>query len=88
MKPILARHIKLHKISDWMPEQYTALYRGINVGFLHLRSHLFTVTFPDSNGSVIFSARTDGDGSFEDRERERFLEEAKNIIASQLMQLR
>lgn len=80
MKP---SDIKLIQTSSAMPEQYDAQYEGKTVGYLRLRWGRFYVTCPDVSGHVVYEAEHGHDmtGSFEDGEREAYLNEARKAIA-------
>lgn len=64
------------------PEQYDVFKGEKQVGYLRLRHGEFRVDAPDSDGETIYWAEPDGDGRFEDDERERFLTEAVQAIAA------
>lgn len=67
------------------PEQYDAFYKGKQVGYLRLRHGEFRVDFPTCGDETIFySEEMQGDGMFEDDEREHFLMKAKEAIAKKL----
>lgn len=56
------------------PEQYDMLdKKGNIVGYFRLRHGNFTVEYPDVGGKLVFNAKPDGDGIFEDYEREYYL---------------
>ncbi len=63
------------------PEQYDAFYQGTQVGYLRLRHGYFSVDAPDCGGDTIYEAEPQGDGMFDDDERDCFLTEAKCAIA-------
>lgn len=62
------------------PEQYDAYIGDKQVGYLRLRHGTFRVYYPGVNIKLVFEACPDGDGIFEDYEREQFLETAKRAI--------
>jgi len=66
------------------PEQYDVFSDDIIVGYLRLRHGLFTAREGGVAGDVVYSANTEGDGSFEDDEREFHLERALEEIAKTL----
>jgi hypothetical protein len=66
------------------PEQYDAFLNEKQVGYLRLRHGLFYVAYPDASGVRIYEAEPEGDGVFEDHERERYLTEAKGAIVTKL----
>jgi hypothetical protein len=57
------------------PEQYDAFYEDICIGYLRLRHGRFICEYLPT-GATVYSAYTDGDGIFEDYEREKYLEYA------------
>ncbi len=65
------------------PEQYDAFdAKGERVGYLRLRHGQFTVEVPHAQGKRVYSAVPEGDGTFEDDEREGFLIAAVGAIQS------
>lgn len=67
------------------PEQYDAFYEGKKVGYLRLRHGEFRVDFPECGDETIFySEEMQGDGKFEDDERDEFLLKAKQAIVKRL----
>lgn len=62
------------------PEQYDAFFEGAHIGYLRLRHGLFSVRCPDADGEVVFSSDTHGDGEFQQYEREKYLNLAKQAI--------
>ncbi len=77
--------ITLDMTCEGCPEQYDAYdSKGNIVGYLRLRHGSFTVNCPDVGGTLVYSAYPDGDGSFEDYERQKYLTEAKKAIAKAL----
>ena len=56
------------------PEQYDMLDSvGETVGYFRLRHGRFTVEFPDVGGKLVYSSNPDGDGMFNDYEREYYI---------------
>ena len=72
--------IELVKTCDACPEQYDAYLDGKQVGYLRLRHGRFTVEFPNEAGELLYSAYPDGDGEFEDYERDYYLRFAVDAI--------
>lgn len=72
--------IALIKTCDACPEQYDAYFNGDQVGYLRLRHGGFTVSCPDVGGDIVLSCQPDGDGIFDDYEREFYLTIAKQAI--------
>ena len=66
------------------PEQYDAFLNGAQVGYLRLRHGHFSVDFPDCGGETIYEASPDGDGAFEDSERDYYLRFAVDAIQRKL----
>lgn len=78
--------IKLVKTCEMCPEQYDAFDEFENqVGYLRLRNGYFYVCSPDINGKVIYSAYPDGDGTFRDYEREKYLKLAIEAIQKDIL---
>ena len=69
------------------PEQYDAFKDGFQVGYLRLRHGKFTVYYPDYGGDTIYFANPNGDGIFEDSERDFYLKEAVKAINNKLEEL-
>lgn len=74
--------IELIQTSGACPEQYDAKVGGETVGYLRLRSGMFTVECPYVGGDLVYSAEPEGDGIFEGRERQPFLIAARWAIAN------
>lgn len=66
------------------PEQYVVRVDGVKVGYMRLRWGEFEVYFPNVEGAVIYSADPEGDGAFEDNERDGYLRAAVEAIARRL----
>ena len=64
------------------PEQYNAYNGEEKVGYLRVRWGGFTVRCPDFDGECVYSSPINGDGSFDDNEREHFLRKAKEAIVA------
>jgi hypothetical protein len=77
--------IKFVKTCDACPEQYEAFdEKGKQVGYLRLRHGHFRVDYPQHAGETIYEANPQGDGIFDDEERDFFLQQAYNAIVSKL----
>ena len=77
--------IKLVRTSLAVPKQYDAFDEsGEQVGYLRLRHSRFRVDFPGIGGQTIFEASPQGDGIFDDDERDFYLQRACDAIASKL----
>jgi hypothetical protein len=74
-KPVFKHNgIKLVQTSLAYPEQYDAFDEvGNQVGYLRLRHGIFRVDVPECGSKTIYKAAPDGDGSFEEDEREKYL---------------
>lgn len=77
--------IKLIQTCGACPEQYDALIGHSLVGYLRLRHGYFYVQYPHCGGKLVFEAYPEGDGIFEDHERERFLTAAKEAILKEYL---
>ena len=81
----IVNEIKLVMTCSAHPEQYDAFYNDKQVSYLRLRHGCFSVDYPDVGGEEIYySEDMDGDGSFEDHERDSFLNKAKEAIAKKI----
>ena len=73
----MLKEIRLVQTCGACPEQYDAFIGDELVGYLRLRHGYFTVQYQSPSGELVYSAEPQGDGSFEDREREGYLSIAK-----------
>ena len=73
---------KLIQTCSVCPEQYNVFKNDKQVGYLRLRHGIFTVAYPDCGYPIIYSATPEGDGNFEEHERDRYLNEAIDAIAA------
>lgn len=62
------------------PEQYDVHREGEKVGYLRLRHGIFEAEVPDACGRRVYSAVPEGDGMFEDDERDGYLETAVRAV--------
>ena len=62
------------------PEQYDVFLHDNQIGYLRLRHGSFTADYPDAGGSLVYSASPNGDGIFEDAEREFYITQAVMAI--------
>jgi hypothetical protein len=76
--------IKLVLTCRACPEQYDAILDGNQVGYLRLRHGYFSVDYPDAGGEVIFEAKPQGDGIFEQNERDYYLRFAVDAIQKKM----
>ena len=77
-----ASDIHLVQTCSMCPEQYDVKDQDGNMlGYLRLRWGQFTVQCPDYGGETVYSAEPNGDGMFDDEEREMYLTCAKYAIA-------
>lgn len=72
--------IQLIKTCGACPEQYDAFVGEKQVGYLRMRHGVFTVSYPDARGEIVYEAQPNGDGMFEPDEREKYLNDAKKAI--------
>lgn len=78
--------ITLHKTCIACPEQYDAFDEdGEMVGYLRLRHGVFRVHYPNVGDTVVYEAKTIGDGCFDEDERETHLRLAVHAIECRLM---
>jgi hypothetical protein len=66
------------------PEQYDVSLNGKDVAYLRLRHGRFYAAVPDVGGKVVYEANPNGDGSFDDDERDKHLTAACVAIARDL----
>lgn len=78
--------IELIKTCDACPEQYDARIGSALVGYLRLRHGYFYVQYPWCGGKLIYEAHPEGDGIFEEHERDRYLIAAKEAILKEYLQ--
>jgi hypothetical protein len=76
--------IKLVLTCSACPEQYDAFLDGKQVGYLRLRHGTFRVDYPDCGGECIYQAVPNGDGEFDDDERDYYLRFAVDAILRRL----
>lgn len=80
--------VELIKTCDESPEQYIAVFQGQQIGYLRLRHGEFRVDYPDCGDETIFyTQEPQGDGCFEDDEREHFLMKAKEAIVKKFNEM-
>lgn len=79
-----AYEIELRQTCGACPEQYDAFLGERQVGYLRLRHGFFTVDVPDCGGQTIYEAEPEGDGIFDDKERDMYLWAARQSIAEWL----
>ena len=80
--------LRLERTSFACPEQYDVFDENDNqVGYLRLRHGNFRVDYPNCGGKVIYDAHPNGDGIFEEDEREHYLDMAKLAIQNELDQV-
>jgi len=72
--------VKLELTCGACPEQYDAYIGDEQVGYLRLRHGFFTVECPDCGGERVYEAEPNGDGLFDDIEREFYLREAVSAV--------
>lgn len=69
---------------DACPEQYYVYLAGKEVGYMRLRWGCFTAS---CDGFEVYSAESEGEGRFEDCERDHFLNRACHAIKARLEEL-
>lgn len=88
---ITTDQIKLNQTCSACPEQFDAYLEGDldnkQVGYLRLRHGYFSVEYPDSGGETIYEAQPNGDGCFTVKERDYYLDKAKESICKKLNSL-
>lgn len=62
------------------PEQYDVKYNGVMIGYLRLRHGEFRADYPDVNGETVYSSEPNGDGMFDEDEREPELTKAVSAL--------
>lgn len=63
------------------PEQYDVFDENNNqVGYLRLRHGRFTAEVPDVGGALVYTAHPEGDGMFDEDERNYYLQNAVEAI--------
>ena len=62
------------------PEQYDVFLGSAKVGYLRLRHGHFSAEYPDCGGETVYEAQPEGDGIFEDHEREYYLRSAVDAL--------
>ena len=67
------------------PEQYDAYFKGDQVGYLRLRHRVFRVDYGFCGGDTIFTEYPEGDGCFEEDEREYYLDLACKAIMDEMV---
>lgn len=88
-KEIKLADIILEQTCSAYPEQYDAFIKDAfvkegseykQIGYLRLRHGYFSVEYPTCGGELVYEAETDGDGMFEDDERDLHLQLAKEAL--------
>ena len=62
------------------PEQYDAFIGDKKIGYLRLRHGHFTVEYPDCGDEMVYTASPDGDGIFNNDERDYYLRFAVDAL--------
>jgi hypothetical protein len=70
--------VELRQTCGACPEQYDAYLDGAYFGYFRLRHGYFRVE--DVTGKTVYDAHPQGDGLFEEHEREKFLTEGVNAL--------
>jgi hypothetical protein len=72
---------ELIKTCGCCPEQYDVIDKnGEQIGYLRLRHGYFRAEVPGCCGSIVYDANPNGDGMFEDDERQFHLQKALDSI--------
>ncbi|QNY13309.1 hypothetical protein IC766_14500 [Acinetobacter seifertii] len=80
--------VELIKTCHSCPEQYDAFFKGKQIGYLRLRHGEFRVDYPDcGDETILYSQEPQGDGCFEDDERENFLMKAREAIVKKFNEM-
>lgn len=62
------------------PEQYDVYKGKVQIGYLRLRNGWFRADYPECGGETVFEDYPEGDGAFEDGERDKFLSAAVDAL--------
>jgi len=65
--------ITLRRTCDAYPEQYDVFADDVKIGYLRLRHGWFRADYPECGGETVYSAEPNGDGIFDDDERDYYL---------------
>jgi hypothetical protein len=77
--------MRLEKTCDACPEQYDVYKKDRCVGYLRLRHGYFSAEAFTTNGNqIVYEAYVNGDGIFDDDERDFHLKTAKKAIKKAL----
>ena len=74
----------LHQTCSACPEQYDVYKNKRRVGYLRLRHGFFTAEFPWCGGECVYEAEPNGDGRFDENERDFHLKLAIEAIKQKL----
>lgn len=67
------------------PERYDMLdCNGNTVGYFRLRHGRFCVYYPDFGGKLVYYAEPEGDGCFEENERDYYLEQGIKAVIEEM----
>jgi hypothetical protein len=75
---------ELNKTCGCCPEQYDVYKDGEQVCYLRLRHGYFRGEYPYVGGKEVYSANTEGDGMFDDSERELHLTNAIEALDKEI----
>ena len=67
--------VKLIQTCGACPEQYDLNIEDVNIGYLRLRHGYFYAEYVPTS-EIVYDAEPDGDGIFEEHERDKYLENA------------
>lgn len=74
--PVFIHGYRLQRTCHACPEQYDVYAGEYQVGYLRLRGGTFRAEVPDVGGLRVYISNTQGDGMFEDDERQQELTRA------------
>lgn len=74
--------MRLEKTCRACPEQYNVWHGKLKIGYLRLRHGEFTAEYVPT-GKRVYSAAPDGDGEFEEYERDKFIDAATAAVMAE-----
>lgn len=72
--------LEFTKTCHMCPEQYDVTLNGKQVAYVRLRGGELTVECPDVGDQLIYEAEPNGDGQFNDDERDHYMAEVSEAI--------
>ena len=70
--------------SSAFPEQYDVFKDGVQVAYVRLRHGSLRVNCPDYDGRIAYQAEPNGDGCFDNDERENYLKKIIEAIQAHM----